>query len=129
MNEICILKTGDSPEPSDIVSPIVEQLDFLQAELAKEGLEINKKKDNFLRKLASSLPPNTDPTLQTVDGTYVDIIIWEEQFSVTLDNEDAVSVSDFTSGVHEFEYFEQLDQDAIDYIVKHNANLYRHLSQ
>lgn len=104
----------NNEKPRGII--VVQQLD-------QEGIQLNDKKRNFIQQLFTSLllPQTSNVHIQS-DGRNIDIF-WEDQLLVGLTDEDTVAVSDYSSGHQIYEYFEKLDQTAIDYIVKCYENV------
>lgn len=80
--------------------------------LLKQGATINEKKLHFIHQLALVLPKEADPYMETLDGTEVDIY-WEDLLIISLTDQDAVSVSCFSTGKQQFEFFEDFTDDSL----------------
>ena len=90
--------------------------------ITEQGAKLSLKKNQFIEELAKKLPTHADPYIETQTGTSIDIY-WEDKLMICLTDEETVSVSDFTSGNQQYEYFEEMNNKAIDHIVKCYGNL------
>jgi hypothetical protein len=68
--------------------------------------DLSEKKRLFIKELAMHLP-HADPYVQSADGIFVDIF-WEDQLSLTLNEDDAVCIGYKTDAGFETIYFDDL---------------------
>lgn len=79
---------------------LITDIDQLQV----QGYSFSPEVLSFVKLLAASLPAEADPSVDTEDGTNIDIF-WHNRLVVSMDSDEAISISYFENGNHDFQFF------------------------
>lgn len=116
-NNISYPETGSTQVTS--TSMFEQGVHLVKQGLAARGEAMSIWKEHFLQQLASALPHTTNPCVQSVDGSMVDVI-WEDVLTLTLTDEDTACVVDWSTGEQDFRYFTRNEvDDAVQCFVSH----------
>jgi len=93
---------------SDRVEPLLS--------LLKHNFLLSDTKELFILGLTQEMP-GIDPCVQSADGHEIDIL-WGNDMMISLNEDDSIAVSDFTSDEQLYAYFEATQvQEAVKHVV------------